>query len=87
MKNFGIIKEIVDVKELLNYVSKQFGVIVDTQPVVINGDKGFLIWDYVLFNEITFVNSQTKDYTSMFTSWSDDKTKVKFNELVNRYGN
>lgn len=71
--------------DLINHISKQFGVIVDNQPVRINGDDGFLVWDYILFNEITFVNSRTQQYTSMYTSFSDNKTRDKYNQLLSKF--
>lgn len=81
-----IAKNIILDKGFWDAISKKFGVIVNTQPVTMNGEKGFLVWDYIIYNEITFVNSITKDYTSMFTSISDKKTKAKFEELVSKYG-
>ena len=75
----------IDFYDLINYISKQFGVIVDTQPVRINGEDGFLVWDYILFNEITFVNSRTKQYTSMYTSFSDNQTRAKYNQLLSKF--
>lgn len=75
----------MEFNDLVKYISKQFGVIVDAQPVRINGDDGFLVWDYILFNEITFVNSTTQQYTSMYTSFSDNQTRDKYNELLIKF--
>lgn len=74
-------------KQTLEYISKQFGAIKDTRPVIINGDKGFLVWDHIIFHEITFVNSLNKEYTSMFTSFSKSKTEKRYNELLEQYSN
>ncbi|RSK28817.1 hypothetical protein EJF36_19125 [Bacillus sp. HMF5848] len=71
-----------DLKSILDYVGKQFGAIHKSAPCNYNGEKGFLVWDYVLFNEITFVNEKTKEYQSLFTSWSDSKTEEEFNRLL-----
>ena len=72
----------IPMDKILKYVSKQFGAIHRTEAITINGDKGFLIWDYILFNEITFVISSTNQYISMFTSISDSKTEERFNEIL-----
>ena len=80
----GVALEAIPIEKILKYVSKQFGAIHRTEAITINGDKGFLIWDYILFNEITFVISSTNQYISMFTSISDSKTEEWFNEILRK---
>ena len=72
----GIFEDIID------FVGKQFGMIHKSAPCVYNGENGFLVWDYVLYNEITFVNERSKAYQSLFTSWDDSKTEAEFNRLL-----
>lgn len=43
-------------------------------PAEINGAKGFLIWDYIIYNEITFKDMNDNIY-SLFSSVSDDETE------------
>ena len=80
----GIVSDVV--VDIIKSVSKQFGFIEDSHPVNMNGRDGFIIWDYILYNEITFVDSADKSHTSLYTSFSDTKTRNKFNELVEKFG-
>lgn len=71
--------------EILDRAERTYGVIHDSIPAEINGEKGFLIWDYILYNELTFLNQGGK-ITSLYTSISDDKMKAKFDEYKEKYG-
>lgn len=82
------IKELVvesTIKEIFSRIGRQYGII-HTAPVIINGDKGFLIWDYILINELIFVNSENDKITSLYKSLSDKKMEDRFNEFVRNYG-
>lgn len=48
--------------------------------------KHALVWDYIIWNELTFENANTHEKMSLFNSISDSETENKFNELVNLYG-
>lgn len=50
-----------------------------------NGQKGRIVWDYIIWNELTFENEQGEK-ASLFTSMSDTETKEKFDLLVDKYG-
>lgn len=52
------------------------------EPVVLNGEPGFLVWDWGLWNEITFESSKTGRKLSLFKSFSDSETELKFNSLL-----
>ncbi len=56
-----------------------------SEPIVINGEPGFLVWDYLLINEITFESSRTGKKRSLFKSASDSETESKFNEYLRKY--
>ena len=53
---------------------KGFAIIKKTCDVVKDGEKGSLVWDYLVVNEITFVNERTKETESLYKGWDDDKT-------------
>lgn len=77
----GILKLLEWIKE-----EKPFGFIEKTAPINFNGKNGLLVWDYVVWNELTFVDSETKTKTSLYTNISDKATKEQFDELVEKYG-
>lgn len=72
--------------EAIRLASRTYGAVHKAVPVVINEEKGFLIWDYILFNELTFLNSETRELTSLFTSFSDEEMEKRFNEFAIKYG-
>jgi len=67
------------------FVGLGFGFIHKTCDVVMDGNKGILVWDYVVYNEISFVNEKTKSIKSLFKSISDSKTEKEFERLKKRY--
>ncbi|MFI3210689.1 MAG: hypothetical protein R3Y64_06530 [Peptostreptococcaceae bacterium] len=71
--------------DLAKLISKKFGIIEDNQPVIINGKKGFLVWDYIAFHEITFIDSESTEHVSMYRSFSKSKTKNKYDELLKQF--
>lgn len=66
-------------------LSKKHGFIVNRVPAIIDGKKGDLVWDYLIWNEITF-DTEDGQITSHFNSISDEETEKKWNELVLKYG-
>lgn len=90
VKNMGIkIKDIVKAAPLLidaaRFISKQYGLVHKRAEAEIQGKKGFLIWDFLAFNEITFEDENGK-IISFFVSLSDEDTEQVWNELVEKYG-
>ena len=65
-------------------VSKMHGFIHKRTDVEINGVKGFLVWDFILYNEITFDDINGNIY-SFFSSFSDKDTEREWNKLVDKY--
>ncbi len=65
--------------------SRAFGFIHKQAPVEINGVKGLLIWDYILWNEITFQDMEQKNIISLFTGFNDVDTEDRWNELIEEY--
>lgn len=66
-------------------ISKIHGVVHKRAEAEINGIRGFLVWDFIAYNEITFDDAEG-NIISFFTSISDDKTETEWNRLVVKYG-
>ena len=66
-------------------ISKAHGFVHKRAEAEINGIRGFLVWDFIVYNEITFDDSEG-NIMSFFTSMSDDETEVEWNRLVRKYG-
>ena len=49
-------------------------------------EKGDLVWDALLFNEITFEDEATHTKRSFGLKWDDEKTEKEFDEIVKKYG-
>lgn len=74
--------------ENMNYErpeGKGFAIIKKTCDVVKDGKKGSLVWDYLVVNEITFVNEGTKETESLYKGWDDEQTEKEFNKLAKKY--
>lgn len=78
-----ILQAVPFVKEIAKEV--KYGFIENRAPAEINGVKGFFIWDYILYNEITFEDIDGNMY-SFFTSFSDKETEKRWNEFIEKYG-
>lgn len=66
---------------------KPYGIVHKRHPIIYNGQNGYLVWDYIIWNELTFENAHTHEKMSLFNSISDKETEERFNELVGLYGN
>lgn len=66
-------------------ISKAHGFVHKRAEAEINGIRGFLVWDFIVYNEITFDDAEG-NIMSFFTSTSDDKTEVEWSRLVRKYG-
>ena len=51
-----------------------------------NGRTGFLIWDYIIFNELTFIDDESGNITSLYTTFSDMEMDERFAECKVVYG-
>ena len=81
----AIIQQVVPMAQIVRDLSGIHGFVHDRKEAEINGIRGFLVWDYILYNEITF-DDYEGNVISFFTSWSNDETKAKWDELVGEYG-
>lgn len=57
--------------------------VVKRESLIIAGIYGELVWDYFLFNEITF-DVENEKY-SLFTSISDIKTSDVWHSIISKY--
>lgn len=74
------------VAEAIKITRRTYGVIHQSIPAVMNGHKGFLIWDYILYNELTFLNAENGEIKSLYHSFSNRKMEEKYNEFKVRFG-
>lgn len=65
---------------------KPYGFIHKQAFITYMGCKGRLVWDYIVWNELTFENHETGKKYSLGNSFSDKETEQFFNELVQRFG-
>jgi len=73
-------------KEALKFASRTYGIIHKATPAFMNNYNGFLIWDFQVYNELTFFNSETKDFISLYHSVLDEKMESMFYEFAEKYG-
>ncbi len=67
---------------------KPYGIVKERIPIRINNIDGWLVWDYIVWNELTF-EYEDKDGTrklSLFNKINDEETQNKFDELKSKYG-
>lgn len=82
----GVFKEILpELPEIKKVVKETYGFIHKQTLAEVNGEKGFLIWDFIIYNEITF---KTMDgvIISLFTSISNKETEAEWNRLEQKFG-
>lgn len=70
--------------ELKVLVDKTYGSIRGRTPAAIDGKNGYLIWDHMIWNEITFETDEGKMY-SFFTSKSNEETEKVWKALAKKY--
>ncbi|GFI46858.1 hypothetical protein IMSAGC019_02178 [Lachnospiraceae bacterium] len=64
---------------------RTYGLIHKSTAAEIHGVKGFLIWDYILYNEITFKDNN-ENIVSLYRGLSDRETEERWDELVKEFG-
>lgn len=67
-------------------LARKYGFIHQAWPARMQGKNGYLIWDYVLYNEITFLPDDGSDVVRFHHSFSDDETRAEFEKLVRQFG-
>ncbi len=66
--------------------TKPYGIIHKREIISYDGNEGYLVWDYLIYNELTFEDRQTGKKLSLGTSFSDTEIEAEFNRLVEKYG-
>lgn len=66
--------------------SKPYGIVHKRDLVEINGKRGWLVWDYILYNELTFEEADTGKKISLMTGFSDDRIEKEYNRWLSQYG-
>ena len=66
--------------------TKPYGIIHKSALITYCGKKGRLVWDYILWNELTFEDLETGDKYSLANRFSDAEAEAFFNDYVSRYG-
>lgn len=80
-----ILERTKDTVELIKTLCPTFGFIHKTEPIKYGEKLGFLVWDYILYNEITFISIDKKIIQRLFNSTSDKETEKEFNKLVKQF--
>lgn len=89
MKNMDlntVLSALDAIGKIAGAVKDKYGIIQKHAFIRYKGKEGRLVWDYIIFNELTFEDSETGEQHSLGLSISDKKTEEIFNELVSRYG-
>ncbi|MBR4733654.1 MAG: hypothetical protein IK081_12890 [Lachnospiraceae bacterium] len=50
------------------------------------GNRGYLVWDFLMYNELTFEEYETGCQVSLASRYDDKKMERVFNGIVERYG-
>lgn len=72
--------------EWLKNIDDGFCFIERREPVIYDGIPGALVWDYAIYNEITFVEKETGKKHRLYTNIKDDETRQKYEEYIEKYG-
>ena len=65
---------------------KPYGIIKKRARICYDGIKGDLVWDALLFNEITFHDDQAQTHRSFGLNTHDAKTQKQFDQIEKKYG-
>lgn len=72
--------------ELVTYLKElcpKFGIIHKTEVIKKEGTvEGYLVWDYILWNEISYISADGQNIQRLFNSTSDEKTEKEFQKLI-----
>ena len=80
-----ILETTTSLAELAKTLCPTFGIIHRTEHVKYGEEVGLLVWDYIVYNEISFISMDKKIVHRLFTSTSDEKTEEEFNRLAKQF--
>lgn len=72
-------------EQVKEVAGRTYGLIHRSVTAEIHGTKGFLIWDYIIYNEITFKDN-AGNIISLYRGFNDKDTEKQWNELVKKFG-
>ena len=73
-------------EEALKIASRTYGTIYKATPASMSNNKGYLIWDFLIYNELTFLNAETGKILSLYHSVLDEKMEIMYYEFAEKYG-
>lgn len=75
------------VKDLLDRAERGQGIVHMANPARVGSNEGFIVWDYLIYNEVYFIANDPKMRIQSFVRTASDATAQQaFDEQVNRYG-
>lgn len=73
--------------KLIQASERTIGVVECSRPAVVNGRTGFIVWDWMVLNEVYFAPDDPKARPQSFwTGTSNRRARREFDEAVRRYG-
>lgn len=85
--NIKFAEKLIDgLMEWLKTIDDGFGFIERREPIIYDGIPGALVWDYVIYNEITFVERETGKKHRLYTNIDDGETRLRYDEYLEKYG-
>lgn len=74
------------VKQIVASVrSKPYGIVKRRTKICYGNKSGDLVWDFLIFNEITFEDDETHSKISFGLQWNDKKTEEIYEKIVAKY--
>ena len=61
-----------------------YGFIHKSERITYDGMHGTLVWDYILWNELTFEDDETHEKYTLATKFNDEEMEKIFNEIVKK---
>ena len=65
--------------------TKPYGPIIRQAEITTGGIQGCLVWDKIVWNEITFEDTE-RNKTSLFNSASKEETEKEWKRLIDQFG-
>ena len=79
-----LLKDLDITTNVLSTVTKSYGLIERREAVEFENKPCWLVWDYLIYNDITLEERETGKQIRLFSSISDEKTEAKFNEIISK---
>ena len=63
---------------------KPYGIVKKRELFTFHGEEWWVVWDYIIWNEITLENFKTGKKVSMWQGLSDEEAQIKFDEVLSK---